>query len=60
MLSEKDLIYLGAMILLNGSATRNGIVNITDNGISSAIDISNQVFEKIFREDKCVNKMIVE
>ena len=43
-MGEKDLIFLGAMLLLSG----NGYVNPDENYLQDAINTSKNVFNKVF------------
>ena len=46
MLSEKDLIYFGSILLLSGKDR-----DITDSQVDKAIDIASIVFNKIFNDE---------
>ncbi|MBQ3416188.1 MAG: hypothetical protein IJH39_12805 [Clostridia bacterium] len=54
MLGEKDLIFLGACILLNGESAKSGLHYVVDRDINSAIDISKSIFDNIFKDDSMV------
>ena len=47
MLGEKDLEYLGTMVLL---ATRGGA--ITEHDIDKAIKLSKHIFKRVFEDSK--------
>ena len=54
MLGEKDLIFLGACILLNGESAKSGLQDVTDRDVSSAIDVSKNIFDNIFKDDSMI------
>lgn len=54
MLGEKDLIFLGACILLNGESAKSGLHYVVDRDINSAIEISKNIFDNIFKNDSMV------
>lgn len=51
-MSEKDLIFLGAMLLYAGhSAGRACVIHEKENVMNDCIAQSSQAFDKIFKQD---------
>ena len=61
MLGEKDLIFLGACLMLAGEAGKTGINYLNSRDISCAVNRAQEVFYKVFDNltDKD-EKMILE
>ena len=60
MLGEKDLIFLGACLLLCGEAGKIGLHYLDNYDVDDAINRSQAVFNKIFSGEKSDEKMILD
>lgn len=61
MLGEKDLVFLGACLLLNSESNKHGLHYLDNRDIVEAIKCSQIIFNNIFNdESKDDEKLILE
>ena len=60
MFGEKDLVFLGACMMLGGEASKTGLNYIDDYEMYKSIEKAQCVFDKIFGSNKGDDKMILD